>query len=231
VEDLRRFFDHYLKGEDNGWETTPRVRYSILDLEGGDQVGVPADTFPPADVTSTRFYLDARSRSLNTTAPSEEATAVYAVDSNPSTVSFITRFDVETVLVGHPKAHVWVEARGADDVDLFVLVQKLDAHGTPLAAFTVPNTSAMAHDLTDHGATVPRYKGSDGRLRASARHLVTSMRRCPPRTSRRTVSTGSSSSPRVRSSTSRSTCSPSAWRSTPESSSGSSSAPATCWGR
>ncbi len=171
VEDLRRFFDHYLKGEDNGWETTPRVRYSILDLEGGDQVGVPADTFPPADVTSTRFYLDARSRSLNTTAPSEEATAVYAVDSNPSAVSFITRFDVETVLVGHPKAHVWVEARGADDMDLFVLVQKLDAHGTPLAAFTVPNTSAMAHDLTDHGATVLRYKGSDGRLRASARHL------------------------------------------------------------
>ena len=35
VEDLRRFFDHYLKGEDNGWEETPRVRYSVLDLEGG----------------------------------------------------------------------------------------------------------------------------------------------------------------------------------------------------
>ena len=40
VEDLRRFFDRYLKGEDNGWEQTPRVRYSILDLEGGDQVNV-----------------------------------------------------------------------------------------------------------------------------------------------------------------------------------------------
>ncbi|WAP50748.1 hypothetical protein OL239_12045 [Arthrobacter sp. ATA002] len=29
----------------------------------------------------------------------------------------------------------------------------------------------MAHDLTDHGATILRYKGSDGRLRVSARHL------------------------------------------------------------
>jgi predicted acyl esterase len=33
-EDLRRFFDHYLKDEENGWEQTPRVRYSLLDLEG-----------------------------------------------------------------------------------------------------------------------------------------------------------------------------------------------------
>ncbi len=75
------------------------------------------------------------------------------------------------MLVGYPKAHLWVEARGADDMDLFVLVQKLDAHGTPLAAFTTANQSARVHDLTDHGATILRYKGSDGRLRVSARHL------------------------------------------------------------
>ena len=75
------------------------------------------------------------------------------------------------MLVGYPKAHLWVEARGADDMDLFVLVQKLDAYGTPLQAFTVPNPGAMVHDLTDHGATILRYKGSDGRLRVSARHL------------------------------------------------------------
>ena len=90
---------------------------------------------------------------------------------NPDAASFLLRFDRETVLVGYPKAHLWVEARGADDMDLFVLVQKLDAHGTPLQAFTVPNQTAMAHDITDHGATILRYKGSDGRLRVSARHL------------------------------------------------------------
>ncbi len=171
VEDLRRFFDHYLKGEDNGWEQTPRVRYSVLDLEGGDRVGVPADRFPPADVTSTTYYLDGRTRTLTTTAPTDEAAVSYAVDANPDAVSFLVRFDQETVLVGYPKAHLWVEARDADDMDLFVLVQKLDAHGTPLQAFTVPNHSAITHDLTDHGATILRYKGSDGRLRVSARHL------------------------------------------------------------
>ena len=171
VEDLRRFFDHYLKGEDNGWEQTPTVRYSVLDLEGGDQVGIPADSFPPADVTATKFYLDGRTRTLIGTAPENETEAAYAVEANPSAVSFLVRFDTETVLAGYPKAHLFVEARGADDLDLFVLVQKLDAYGTPLQAFTVPNASAMAHDLTDHGATILRYKGSDGRLRVSARHL------------------------------------------------------------
>lgn len=171
VEDLRRFFDHYLKDVDNGWGTTPRVRYSVLDLRGGDDVAVPAESFPPAEVVPTTFYLDARSRSLTTDAPGESASAGYDVDANPNAVSFLTRFEEETVLVGYPKAHLWVEAQGADDMDLFVLVQKLDAHGTPLQAFTVPNQSAMAHDLTDHGATILRYKGSDGRLRVSARHL------------------------------------------------------------
>jgi predicted acyl esterase len=64
-----------------------------------------------------------------------------------------------------------VEAKGADDMDLFVLVQKLDAHGTALQEFTIPNQSAMVQDLTEQGASVLRYKGSNGRLRVSARHL------------------------------------------------------------
>lgn len=171
VDDLRRFFDHFLRGEDNDWHTTPRVRYAVQDLKGGDRVGVASDTFPPSDVTSTTFYLDGRSRALTTTRPIDAAEVSYDVDSNPNAVSFIARFNEETMLVGYPKAHLWVEARGSDDMDLFVLVQKLDAHGTPLMAFTVPNHSAVAHDVTDHGATILRYKGSDGRLRVSARHL------------------------------------------------------------
>ena len=74
-------------------------------------------------------------------------------------------------MVGYPKARLWVEAKGADDMDLFVFVQKLDVHGTPLQAFTVPNQSAMMHDVTERGASILRYKGSNGRLRVSMRHL------------------------------------------------------------
>ena len=112
VEDLRRFFDHYLKDEDNGWEKTPRVRYAVLDLEGGDQVNVGADAFPPAEVTSTKYYLDGRSRPLTTDAPPTRC--------RPPTPSPPTRTRCrsspgsteETVLVGYPKAHLWVEAEG-----------------------------------------------------------------------------------------------------------------------
>lgn len=171
TEDLRRFFDRFLKGKDNGWEQTPRVRYSLLDLEGGDEVNIPADQFPPADVTPVKYYLDGLSRGMATEAPSAGATAEYAVGANPDLVSFVTRFDRETVLVGYPKAHLWVEAEGADDMDLFLLVQKLDAYGTPLQAFTVPNHNARVHDITEHGASILRYKGADGRLRVSMRHL------------------------------------------------------------
>jgi predicted acyl esterase len=171
VEDQRRFFDRYLKDVDNGWETTPRVRYAVHDFQGGDQVNVAATAFPPKGVKSTKFYLDAASRMLTTKVPANDVPAAYDVASNPHAVSFITRFEQETVMVGYPKAHLWVEARGADDMDLFVLIQKLDAYGTPLQQFTVPNQNARIHDLTDHGATILRYKGSDGRLRVSARHL------------------------------------------------------------
>ncbi|HZZ02791.1 CocE/NonD family hydrolase [Paraburkholderia sp.] len=170
-EDLRRFFDHFLKDEDNGWEQTPRVRYAVLDLQGGDKVAVTADEFPPKGVASTKYFLDAQSRTLITHAPTQASTAAYEVESNPDVVSFVTRFEQETVLVGYPKAHLWVEARGSEDMDLFVLVQKLDAYGTPLQQFTVPNQGALAQDITERGASILRYKGSDGRLRASMRFL------------------------------------------------------------
>lgn len=175
VEDLRRFFDRYLKGLDNGWEATPRVRYAVHDFQGGDRLNVPAEAFPPKQAVATRLYLDGGARTLNSDAPVAEVPALYDVGANPEVVSFITRFDRETTIVGYPKAHLWVEARGADDMDLFVLIQKLDRFGTPLQQFTAPNHSARIHDVTDHGATVLRYKGSDGRLRVSMRHLDESL--------------------------------------------------------
>ena len=172
VEDLRRFFDRYLKGEDNGWEQTPRVRYSVLDLEGGDQVDVAADEFPPADVTSTKYYLDGRSRALTTDAPTDEVPAAYAVDVQP-----------ERGVVHHPVrpgdragrlpegAPVGRSARRRRHGPVRPRAEARRATARRCRQFTVPNHSAMVHDLTDHGATILRYKGSDGRLRVSARHL------------------------------------------------------------
>jgi uncharacterized protein len=171
TEDLRRFFDFYMKGESNGWDKTPRVRYSVLDLKGGDRINQPASAFPPDNVTNTKYYLEGNSRALILKAPSVESMAVYDTQSAPALVSFTVRFDKETEMIGYPKAHLWVEAKGGDDMDLFVLVQKLDAYGSHLQQFTVPNQGARMQDLTERGCSVLRYKGSNGRLRVSARHL------------------------------------------------------------
>jgi hypothetical protein len=170
-EDLRRFFDHFLKEEDNGWEQTPRVRYAVLDLEGGDRVDEAADQFPPEGVASRKYYLDGHTRTLRTDAPDDESTVEYDAGANPGLVSFTVRFEEETAVVGYPKARLWVEADGADDMDLFVFVQKQDVHGTPREEFTVPNRSAMIHDLTERGGSILRYRGPEGRLRVSMRHL------------------------------------------------------------
>ena len=45
-EDLCKFFDHYLKGIDNGWEKTPRVRMAVLDPSGVGTVGVTYEPQP-----------------------------------------------------------------------------------------------------------------------------------------------------------------------------------------
>ena len=171
TEDLRRFFDHYLKDEDNGWETTPRVRYALHDFKGGDRLNLPAEAFPPETVAYTKYYLEGASRTLILQAPANPVPAEYDAEADPALASFTVRFDRETVMVGYPKAHLWVEAKGSDDMDLFVLVQKLDAQGSPLQHFTVPNQGARMQDLTEQGSSILRYKGSNGRLRASARRL------------------------------------------------------------
>ena len=169
--DLLRFFDHYLKGIANGWQETPRVRYSVLDLEGGNRIGQLATEFPPTDFETVRFYLDSTSDALKREVPARAATASYDAESELGRASFTLSVDAETRFVGYPKLRLWVEADGSDDMDLFVLLQKLDANGAPLEEFTIPNHGPKIQAVTQKGASILKYKGSSGRLRVSLRRL------------------------------------------------------------
>ena len=63
VEDLRRFFDRYLKGEDNGWEQTPRVRYSRPGpAKAATGSASPPTRSRPADVTADRSTTSTAAR-------------------------------------------------------------------------------------------------------------------------------------------------------------------------
>ena len=66
-------------------------------------------------------------------APAAASEASYDTQASAALVSFTLELDWETLLVGYPKARLWVEAKDADDMDLFVLVQKLSTLGAPFA--------------------------------------------------------------------------------------------------
>ena len=163
LNDLLRFFDHFLKGVDNGWRETPRVRYAVMDLEGHDRINLPAAAFPPEDVRDVRYYLDAASGALSAQAPGAAATASYDAEAEEGRAVFTVRVDQPTEFVGYPKVRLWVEADGSDDMDLFVFLQKLNAEGQPLEQFNVPNHGPIMQGLTQRGAAILKYKGSNGR--------------------------------------------------------------------
>lgn len=171
-EDREKFFDYYLKDIDNGWKNTPHVRYSLLDMEGGDKLNIPSEQFGYGDnIEYTKFYLNGKFRNLDRKASTEEVIVKYDTQGIPGRISFMTTFDEETNLVGYPKLHLYAEVEGADDGDIFVWMQKLDKNGNMLSEITVPNNNAAIRDFTDDGASITCYKGSWGKLRLSMRHL------------------------------------------------------------
>lgn len=173
IEELRRFFDHYLLGKDNGWEKTAQVRYSLIGFQGNNQTDIPAESFPPAGVENKKFYMNPMTRILQTNSQAVDVPVKYVTNIVPGRISFQMTFTEDTKLVGYPKAKLFMEAEGHDDMDIFVLLQKLDQFGNVLSEFVVPNHGAALQDFTQEGASALRYKGAWGRLRASMRHLDT----------------------------------------------------------
>ncbi len=161
VEDLRRFFDRYLKGIENGWEQTPHVRLTVLDPGGVDQINRPENEFPLARTRYQPLYLDASTGRLSQESVRHESAIRYKVDSKEQAV-FTIRFNHDTELTGYMKLRLWVEAIGSDDMDLFVFVQKLDAQGKFLPALVLgqPNFGAngrvrVSHRELDPGRSTP----------------------------------------------------------------------------
>ncbi|XVQ06888.1 CocE/NonD family hydrolase [Spirillospora sp. CA-255316] len=172
VDDLRRFFDRYLKDEDNGWESTPRVRYSILDPAGED-VHRTADTWPPVPVTPTTLHLDAASGRLTREKPSAESSVSYDSTDPEACARFRYTAEEEIELIGPVNVRLWVETSEGDDLDLFAAVYKLDAAGNILYHYPFPALKEVAMALAKEGqlSSALAYVGPNGRIRASHRAL------------------------------------------------------------
>jgi predicted acyl esterase len=93
-----------------------------------------------------------------------EAAVRYDPQSEVGEALFDYRFDTDTELTGYMNLKLWVEAEGAEDMDLFVAVQKLDARGAPVGyhfyAFYDNGPVALgwlraSHRALDEGRSTP----------------------------------------------------------------------------
>jgi predicted acyl esterase len=156
--DLLRFFDYFLRGTDNGWRDTPKVRMAVLDPGGEDGLNVPYASWPLEQTQYERLYLGA-DQHLQSTPAAQAIEASYSALTGQTVFTY--RFLIDTQLTGYLKAHVWVEAKDANEADIFVLVEKLDKDGNLL----VPDEMSARQYIPIPPA------GTHGRLRVSLRKL------------------------------------------------------------
>ncbi|HGH0777946.1 TPA: CocE/NonD family hydrolase [Staphylococcus pseudintermedius] len=129
LEEQKAFFDYYLKGIDNDWPDTPKVRYEVRDKFYQGNVKDATD-FPLPQTEATSFYLDAQTMTLTSEQPQKSSRATYqSDDAEQDEVRFEMTFDADTELTGNMKLKLWVVAEEADDMDVFAGIKKLDRRG------------------------------------------------------------------------------------------------------
>ncbi len=177
LEDLKRFFDRYLKDIDNGWEYTPAVRLDVTDAYEYDyQKGRPEAAFPLPRTQYTKLYLNADNASMQTEPVANASKVTY--DPNAESVTFDYVVPEDTEITGHIKLKLWVEADGYNDMDLFVVMSKLNTKGEEMGLCYVndrasfSNTNPMKMKVWSPAVGLDAmYPGSMGRMRVSRRKL------------------------------------------------------------
>ena len=159
LEDLKRFWDRYCKNIRNGWEMTPRVRLDVMDAyEYNFQDARPEKEFPLARTQYTKLYVDAAKGALSFDPVPKESNVAYNAETDEQ-VTFDITFDKDTEITGYMKLRLWVEARGDDDMDMFVNIWKLDDTGKHL-----PNISMGAPHWGAWGVMKVSHRELDPKL-------------------------------------------------------------------
>jgi predicted acyl esterase len=120
LELQKRFFDHFLKGEDPGWDDQPAVQLQVRH-PGEEFEERHEDDWPIPRTDWTRHYLDAGDASLSTAEPDDSAETTY--DPFGDGVTFLTDpIEEETELTGPVSARLFVSS-ATEDADLFLAVR------------------------------------------------------------------------------------------------------------
>ncbi|MAW78734.1 MAG: X-Pro dipeptidyl-peptidase domain-containing protein [Parvularcula sp.] len=118
------FFDHFLKEKSTLVPAWPKVRLEIRNSAHEFEERVENE-WPLARASYRKLWVDAAAHSLQTERPGGASSTSY--DATEGRAVFDMAFEEKTEITGHVKLKLWVEAEGADDMDIFVALQKLDA--------------------------------------------------------------------------------------------------------
>lgn len=148
----KRFFAHFLKGEQNGFDQEPPVLLTVRDPRGFFRR--QEKEWPLARTQWTRYALDASGMSLGENAAVREGEVRY--DATGEGVTFrTTPFEKDTEFTGPVAAKLFVSST-TTDMDLFLTVRAFDPAGS---------------EVTFKGANDPQAPVTQGWLRVSQRRL------------------------------------------------------------
>ena len=149
----KRFFDHFLKGYDNGWDQQPKVQLNIRHVDHCELRY--EDEWPIGRTEWTRFVLDPSSRSL-TRGAARTAVESLAFDAAGDGITFLTPpFEADTEITGPSSLRLHVSS-STTDADLFAVLRLFDPQGK---------------EVVFQGALDPHSPLAHGWLRASHRKL------------------------------------------------------------
>jgi predicted acyl esterase len=147
-----KFFDHFLKGVDNGWADRPRVQLQVRHTRRFEERF--EDAWPLPSTAWTKFYLDPHRQTLSPDAPKTPATLDFAALGDGLT--FLSEpLAEETEITGPSAARLRISS-STEDADVFLV----------LRVFT-PDL----REVTFMGAIDPHTPIAQGWLRASHRRL------------------------------------------------------------
>jgi hypothetical protein len=148
----RRFFAHFLKGEDTGWDKQPKV---LLNIRHPGEKFVPRaeNEWPLARTQWTKFFL-LPADSLGTQAPTGESTLAY--ETTGDGITFLTPPLKEAMEITGPVAAKLFVSSDTTDADLFLVLRVFDPSGK---------------EVVFVGSNDPRTPVGLGWLRASHRKL------------------------------------------------------------
>ena len=149
----KRFFGHFLKGEDTGWKEQPPVELQVRH-PGEKFVLRHENEWPIARTQWTRFYLDPNDKGLRTT-PAAADTALTFEAMGAGALFLTPPMETETEITGPVAAKLFVSS-DTSDADLFLVLRVFDPAGK---------------EVTFQGAVDPRTPVAQGWLRCSQRKL------------------------------------------------------------